>query len=170
MCTECARSWTPQVSSPAEQSAGHPVSLSHQRRGSCGISRAGRRGVEWLSEQRKLSESSSSSFVSVCSRWNDGGRGRREREDGVASAARASGPGRRVACSLLSPTASSPPPPVRIPESAPAAPPPLFFHHGYGARAGHRPSSPPSPPTSPASISPPTFAIARAPAVSGHDE
>jgi hypothetical protein len=91
------------------------VRLSHQTRRFCGVSCAGRRGAKWLGEKRGLSEYLSSSFFSVCSRWNDGGRGRRERRDGMwrrllALPARA--PGRLAGLAVASfplPTASSPP-------------------------------------------------------------
>jgi hypothetical protein len=94
------------------------VSLSHQTRRCCGVSCAGRRGAKWLGEKRGLPESSSWSFFSVCSRWNDGGRGRRERAEVGMEWRRLLallGPGRRAACSsrrAFSPTASSPPWPV----------------------------------------------------------
>jgi hypothetical protein len=82
MCTECARSWTLQVSSPNRAQRRTPSESESSEEAVCGVSCAGRRGAKWLGENRDLSESSSLSFCSVCSRRNDEGRGRREREDG----------------------------------------------------------------------------------------
>jgi hypothetical protein len=152
------------------------VSLSHQNRRCCAVSCAGRRGANWLGEKRGLSESSSLSFFSMCSRWNDGGRGRRERaEDGVASAARASGPSRRVACSRRRSFKFSLPPrsrrrrpfasrSLRPPPHLPSSRITLMAHQmSIGARLRFA-----------RSLSrfqlPGAFSIAGAPAVSGHDE
>jgi hypothetical protein len=59
----------------AKPSRAQDMSLSHQRSQCCGVSCASRRDAKWLGEKRGLSEFSHSSFFSVCSRWNDEGRG-----------------------------------------------------------------------------------------------